>query len=727
MPFTPDTTHSNNDVMTPVGAITVEPTAEETNALMALFNQGQYAELEQQVRTLLARFPNNGMCYKTLGAVLRQQGNIEAASAAMQQAAWLMPYDAVAHYNFAVILKRQNRLVEAESSYRKVLQLETNFAPAHHGLGEVLKSQNRFQEAEISYRQAIKVKSDFAQAFDSLAQLFTEQNDWTAGLRLANQYLQIVGNSRAKSFFVRCVKRVNITKVNDVTLANILNALSEPWCNPGALTPIGAALVKADKAIQPLVQKALKAWPIRLAAQDLFGNDGLLTVASNPLLNAMLVSAAICDIPLERFLTTIRSTLLSAAEVAINTSNLNDTELNFYCALARQCFINEHVYECTDEEAQRANTLRDELVTALETHAEISVLRFLAVATYFPLHKLPQFERLLQRTWPDAVRLLLIPLVVEPAQERQLRTTMPQLTPIEGEVSLAVQGMYEENPYPRWIKRLSIGNPTAVNDYVRSHFPMSSFQPLNKERGFDVLIAGCGTGQHSIGVAQKFKDAQVLAIDLSLSSLSYAKRKSQELGLTNVEYAQADIMKLGGINRSFDVIESGGVLHHLGDPWAGWRVLLSLLRPGGVMGIALYSEIARRDVVRGRTYIAKQNYASTPQGIRQCRQDLMDMDASSGFGRLMQVNDFFSMSDCRDLLFHVQEHRMSLTEIDAFLRENNLVFLGLQVGAEVLANYKVRFPNDPAATNLEQWQIFENEHPDTFIGMYQFWLQKPHQ
>lgn len=727
MPITPDTTHSNNDVITPVGAITVEPTAEETNALIALFNQGQYAELEQQVRALLARFPNNGMCYKTLGAVLRQQGNIEAASAAMQQAALLMPHDAVAHYNFAVILKRQNRLVEAESSYRKVLGLETNFAPAHHGLGEVLKSQNRFQEAEICFRQAIKVKSDFVQAFDSLVQLFTQQNDWMAGLRLANQYLQVIGNSRAKSFFVQCVTRVNLTKVNDVTLANILNALSEPWCNPGAITPIGAALVKTDKAIQPLLQKTLKFWPIRLAAQDFFGDDGLITVASNPLLNAMLVSAAICDIHLERLLTTIRSTLLRAAEVAINTNYPNNAELDFYCALARQCFINEHVYACTDEEGQRANTLQDELVAALETHAEISLLRLVTVAMYFPLHKLPQSERLLLRTWPDAVRLLLIPLVVEPSQERQLRATMLQLTTIEGEVSLSVQNMYEENPYPRWIKRLSIGNPTAVNDYVHSLFPLSTFQPLSKNQGFEVLVAGCGTGQHSIGVTQKFKDAQVLAIDLSLSSLSYAKRKSQELGLTNVEYAQADIMKLGGLNRSFEVIESGGVLHHLGDPWAGWRLLLSLLRPGGVMGIALYSEIARRDVVRGRTYIAKQNYASTPQGIRQCRQDLMDMDASAGFGRLMQVNDFYSMSDCRDLLFHVQEHRMSLTEIDSFLQENNLVFLGFQVGAEVLANYKVRFSNDPAAINLEQWQIFESEHPDTFIGMYQFWLQKPHQ
>ena len=29
-----------------------------------------------------------------------------------------------------------------------------------------------------------------------------------------------------------------------------------------------------------------------------------------------------------------------------------------------------------------------------------------------------------------------------------------------------------------------------------------------------------------------------------------------------------------------------------------------------------------------------------------------------------------------------------------------------------------------AATSLSQWQVFQNENPDTFVGMYQFWIQK---
>lgn len=712
----PVTSHSSQHA-------SAEPPADEMSALVALFNQGQYAVVESKIKVLIARFPRSGFCYKTVGAVFRQQGKLPEALNAMRQAAMLLPNDAVAQHNLAILLKQQGYFVEAEASYKKVLAHDSQFIPAQLGLGQVLQAQKKFQAAELSYRQALKIKPDSLEVFNRLAELFAEQGDWRAGLRLANQYVKAVNSPEAKSFFVKCVTRAQLTQVNDETLANILRGLDEPWCNPGELTPMGATLVKNDVVIQPMVGKIVQAWPKRLPANELFDTTGLNCLANNALLKAMLVSAAICDIALERLLTTIRKVLLDLASVYPISSAPSNAELDFYCALARQCFINEYVYDCANDEFVRVNALRDEMIAALEQNLDIPAMQLVAVATYFPLNRLPNSERLLQRAWSDVLMEMLIPLVSEPAEERQLRTTVSQLTTIEGEVSLAVQNMYEENPYPRWVKRFFAIAPATLNDLLSSHFPIP-FQPLDKERDIEVLVAGCGTGQHSISTALKFKNAHVLAIDLSLSSLSYAKRKSQERGITNVDYAQADIMKLGELKRSFDVIESGGVLHHLADPWAGWRILLSLLRPGGVMCIALYSEMARCDVVRGRELIAQRGYASTLEGIRQCRQELMEAVASEGFARLMTANDFYSASNCRDLLFHVQEHRMTLLQINTFLQENNLVFLGFQEAPETLSAYKKRFPNDPAATNLEQWHIFEAENPYTFIRMYQFWLQK---
>jgi SAM-dependent methyltransferase len=322
------------------------------------------------------------------------------------------------------------------------------------------------------------------------------------------------------------------------------------------------------------------------------------------------------------------------------------------------------------------------------------------------------------------VNELLTQQVREPDQERQLRSSMPRLTAIGSGVSQAVRQQYEDNPYPRWVKTAIAGKPKTIDAHAHENFPLAPLRKLGKADRLDVLVAGCGTGQHSIETALKFQGANVLAVDLSLASLSYAKNKTRSLGLENIEYAQADILNLGSIGRTFDLVEASGVLHHLADPLAGWRVLVSLLRPAGFMGLGFYSEIARRHVVAARKFIAGRGYGATADDIRKCRQDIVDLDDSAGIKAVMGLSDFFSLSECRDLLFHVQEHRLTLPEIDRFLAENNLQFLGFRIRPNVLQKYSDRFPDDKTRTDLSLWHRFEQENPDTFINMYQFWVQK---
>ena len=47
-----------------------------------------------------------------------------------------------------------------------------------------------------------------------------------------------------------------------------------------------------------------------------------------------------------------------------------------------------------------------------------------------------------------------------------------------------------------------------------------------------------------------------------------------------------------------------------------------------------------------------------------------------------------------------------------------------RIAAPVLAAYRHRFPGDAAAANLDLWERFEADNPDSFAGMYQFWVQK---
>src|SRR6185437_13327844 len=106
---------------------------------------------------------------------------------------------------------------------------------------------------------------------------------------------------------------------------------------------------------------------------------------------------------------------------------------------------------------------------------------------------------------------------------------------------------------------------------------------------------------------------------LSRPSLAYAMRKSAELAIANIEYAQADILELAPSGREFDFISSVGVLHHLADPAAGWRRLVALLRAGGYMQVGFYSEAARREVVAARAFIAGRGESPDPGGIRRSR------------------------------------------------------------------------------------------------------------
>ena len=115
-------------------------------------------------------------------------------------------------------------------------------------------------------------------------------------------------------------------------------------------------------------------------------------------------------------------------------------------------------------------------------------------------------------------------------------------------------------------------------------------------------------------------------MDLSLASLAYAKRKSNELHLNNIDYLRADILNLHQIGKEFDLIESGGVLHHMDDPMAGWKVLVDLLRPGGLMKIGLYSEWARHHVVKAREEIAELKVGTSKTDIQRFRQRLKESD-----------------------------------------------------------------------------------------------------
>ena len=140
---------------------------------------------------------------------------------------------------------------------------------------------------------------------------------------------------------------------------------------------------------------------------------------------------------------------------------------------------------------------------------------------------------------------------------------------------------------------------------------------------------------------------------------------------------QADILDASKLNKKFDIIESGGVLHHMDNPMAGWKVLTDCLRPGSLMKIGLYSEIARQYIVKMRQEISNAGIGLSHAAMKSFRTMVMTSEQEH-HKTILGSNDFYSMSTITDLLFHVQEHRFTIPQIGDYLDQLGLKFCGFE-------------------------------------------------
>jgi 2-polyprenyl-3-methyl-5-hydroxy-6-metoxy-1,4-benzoquinol methylase len=533
--------------------------------------------------------------------------------------------------------------------------------------------QRRLDEAARTYKKLLALKPDHAEALNNLG----------------------------------CVLRAQ-GKLAEAS-ANFARALALTPQLYDRFTAIVATLASLLPPLAEAMRRANAAWPQRLTAGQLFTAEARVEIESDPLLLDLLRATPIRDLALERVLTALRAALLAEA---LAGQTVATARLAFAAALAQQCFINEYVFATSAEE--------DKQLAQLSRYAQ-TPLQIAAFAMYAPLSALPQALSLLARDASPLAELIAQQLR-EPQEERALREAMPRLTTIDDDVSQRVRAQYEENPFPRWVHAPNGIEATSIDLHLRQLFPTAAFKPHNKMQGLDVLVAGCGTGFHAIGTAMSFAGARVLAIDLSLVSLAYAKRQTPAALRTAIDYAQADILKLGTINRSFDLVDATGVLHHMAQPLEAARILLDLVRPGGFMHLGFYSELGRARIVSARAYIAERGYGGTPSDIRRFRQDVL----ASPHARISELNDYFTMSECRDLLFHVHEKRLTIPEIRSFITAHGLTFIGFEFEPAAQQQYRAEFAHAGWSTSdIDRWQEIESQHPETFSNMYRLWVQKP--
>jgi SAM-dependent methyltransferase len=417
-------------------------------------------------------------------------------------------------------------------------------------------------------------------------------------------------------------------------------------------------------------------------------------------------------------LTRLRGELLSAHLRDLpDEPGLDESWIEFSATLAMQCFANDYVYSVSAAESEQVQQLTTRLNHGPDNWPALAMLS--AYRATYRLAAAADIAKIHARA-PPWIMPLLQRALLEPLSEWQLRAAIADGAPGDP-TSRSVQAQYEESPYPRW-QNLEQQIPLTVAAFLReeiAHFvPPAIFeQPAN------ILIAGCGTGEHALRVAARHPQCQVYAIDLSRASLAYATRKAHELNIGNIDFQHRDILELRRDERRYALIESVGVIHHMRDPAAGLAALCARLIPGGIIKLGLYSRKARVQVNAARARIRELALPANDSGMRSLRERILSGQEPQ-LRSLCESQDFYTLSTVRDLLFHVQEHQYDTAELHALLSAHDLHVIGFQVTARTRRQYLQRFADDPALANLEHWGQFEEQSPGTFAGMYQFWCRR---
>jgi Flp pilus assembly protein TadD/SAM-dependent methyltransferase len=619
-----------------------------------LFQCGRREDAVSVLDRLIRLDPASAEVHSALGVLLQQLGRSEEALASLQRAVALKPRYPQAWSNLGCVLRTIGRLDEAAEAFGKAVAQAPRLAEAWQNLGNLETQRGRHGEAAACFRRAVAFAPESAAAWANLAE----------ALGAAGPTHCAGTDKQERSLLARLLRHPNV--------------------DPTTLAMVVPAALRGDAAVDRLL--ALNRPPAGTELAEL-----LPRLAKVDLFIAMLETAPIADRDFEMALTALRAGMAEAAAGGVVPSGM----VTVAAALAAQCFLNEYCY--LESEAETALVAR--LRAMPQSPAVTAVL-----AAYRPLE---------DRSGPPELAALVRFQVEEGHGIAALRPAIPLLRPAHGGVSDLVKAQYEDYPYPRWRR---VGLPTMTRPWgpvppaIAERLP-----PPDPSRPVEVLIAGCGTGAHSIRSATAYTRARVLAVDLSTASLAYAQYKSCELGVEGITYAQADILGLGDFDRHFDVIECGGVLHHLDDPLAGWRILTGLLRPGGLMFIGLYSAIARRPVEAARTFAAERGHGADAEGIRRFRAEVLALPDDHPAAGIRRIGDFYSLSGCRDLALHVKEHTVTLPMVAEWLDALQLEFLG--------------FAGPPAragggCATLADWHRLELDCPSLFIGMYQFWVRR---
>jgi tetratricopeptide (TPR) repeat protein/SAM-dependent methyltransferase len=688
--------------------------AEAHNNLgLALQEQQRLPEAERAFQRAVRFAPADALVRLNLGFTLKCQGKLTEAVGAFEQACALSPDNPEALNEWGMVLRALGRLPEAIAAFERAIIAHPDAIECHRNLADALRADGKLDAAVQAYRQLLGLKPDLPQVLLDLG--FT---------------LQALGNAEEAVETFREARRLRPQSINARRgLAAALQMLNPADYQPTLEVDLKACFAAPEVDAQELAALAANQLlhKYRLRQRLTIDPRGVLPdLTADELLHTLLTRTVNVDRELEQVLTVLRQLLFFDS---LRSEQWPGPYIDLIATIGLQCFNNEYIFNTTTDEEQALDDLCghcEQLLAAVNT-SPVPLERCIALsAMYAPLHTLAFAQTLAAlplQPWSVPVRSLIQRTLQEPLEERALAGEIESLSDIDDPVSVTVRAQYEEHPYPRWLELPRIGK-TNLRRHLQELFP--HFNPPDFLDGREcMLVAGCGTGREPIAISLACELGEIVAVDLSRSSLAYALRMATKLGAHNIRFLHGDILALSQLQQRFHVVECGGVLHHMEEPLRGWRVLVDRVLPGGLMKIGLYSERARAAEALARAEIDRRGLKPCSRDIKSFRSSILRGEAGDSLGELANGLDFYTLSACRDLLFHSTEHRFTLLQIEQALSDLGLSLVGFDLPMpHVTQRYREHNPHDTHLVDLRAWDRFEQQYPLAFAGMYVFWCQK---
>jgi SAM-dependent methyltransferase len=241
---------------------------------------------------------------------------------------------------------------------------------------------------------------------------------------------------------------------------------------------------------------------------------------------------------------------------------------------------------------------------------------------------------------------------------------------------------YEAFPYPardprEEARRLIVGSPSHLREI--DHWIFGSRRPASTP--LRALVAGGGTGDGTIMLAQQMawagRPGSVTWLDRSGAARQVAEARAAARGLDNIRFAEGSLLELEGSGLGpFDYIDCCGVLHHLPDPLAGLKSLVSVLAPGGGMGLMVYAPHGRTGVYMLQDALRLLAPTEEPPAARvdAARRLWRQVPETAWLKRNPWLTDHISGGDAGlyDLLLNPRDVAFTVPALDALVRAAGL-------------------------------------------------------